>query len=78
MLNIITNIIKKYCTCTLFYKRQAKQNHSFRSTVHVYSSLTNKCTFLFKKKKHIKIYIKIHTNITPTCFGLQPSSGSLN
>ena len=24
-----------------------------------------------------KIYIKIHTNIAPTCFGLRPSSGSL-
>jgi len=23
-----------------------------------------------------KIYIKIHTNIAPTCFGLRPSSGS--
>ena len=42
----------------------------------MYSSLTNKCTFLFKK--HIKIYIKIHINIAPTCFGLRPSSGSLH
>jgi len=24
-----------------------------------------------------KIYIKIHTNIAPTYFGLRPSSGSL-
>jgi len=24
-----------------------------------------------------KIYIKMHTNIAPTCFGLRPSSGSL-
>ena len=29
---------------------------------------------LFYFKKHIKIYIKIHINIAPTCFGLQPSS----
>ena len=29
-------------------------------------------------KEHIKIYIKIHTNIAPTCFGLRPSSGSLH
>ena len=28
-------------------------------------------------KKHIKIYIKIHINNAPTCFGLGPSSGSL-
>jgi hypothetical protein len=26
----------------------------------------------------MKIYIKIHINITPTCFGLRPSSGSLH
>jgi len=26
--------------------------------------------------KKFKIYIKIHTNIAPTCFGLWPSSGS--
>ena len=30
----------------------------------------------FYFKKHIKIYIKIHINIAPTCFGLRPSSGS--
>jgi len=24
-----------------------------------------------------KIYIQIHTNIAPTCFGLRPSSGGL-
>ena len=29
-------------------------------------------------KKHIKIYVKIHINIAPTCFGLRPSSGSLH
>jgi hypothetical protein len=27
--------------------------------------------------ERFKIYIKIHTNITPTCFGLRPSTGSL-
>jgi hypothetical protein len=27
--------------------------------------------------ERFKIYTKIHTNITPTCFSLQPSSGSL-
>ena len=31
---------------------------------------------LFYFKKHIKIYIKIHINVVPTCFGLRPSSGS--
>jgi len=40
------------------------------------NSLTNKCTFKFEKR--IKIYIKIHINIAPTCFGLRPSSGSLH
>ena len=29
-------------------------------------------------KEHIKIYIKIHINIAPTCFGLRSSSGSLH
>ena len=43
----------------------------------MYSSLTNKCTFI-NLKIHIKIYIKIHINIAPTCFGLRPSSGSLH
>ena len=33
---------------------------------------------LFHFKKHIKIYIKLHINIVPTCFGLRPSSGSLH
>jgi hypothetical protein len=27
--------------------------------------------------ERFKIYTRIHTNIAPTCFGLQPSSGSL-
>jgi len=35
------------------------------------------CTFI-NLKKHIKIYVKIHINIAPTCFGLRPSSGSLH
>jgi len=29
-------------------------------------------------KKHFKIYIKIHINISPTYFGLRSSSGSLH
>ena len=33
---------------------------------------------IFYFKKHIKIYIKIHINIAPTCFGLRPSSGCLH
>ena len=32
----------------------------------------------FSFKKHIKIYIKIHINIAPICFGLRSSSGSLH
>jgi hypothetical protein len=28
--------------------------------------------------EEFKIYFKIHINIAPTCFGLRPSSGSLN
>jgi len=29
-------------------------------------------------EEHIKIYIKMHINIAPTCFGLRPTSGSLH
>ena len=47
-----------------------------KHSIIMYSSLTNKCTFYFKK--HIKIYIKIHINIAPTCFSLRMSSGSLH
>jgi len=47
-----------------------------RAFWYMYSSLTNKCTFI-NLKKHIKLYIKIHINIAPTCFGLRPSAGSL-
>ena len=32
---------------------------------------------LFYLKKRITIYIKIHINIAPTCFGLRPSLGKL-
>ena len=46
------------------------ETSQFPCTVH---SPTNA---LFYFKKHIKIYIKIHINIAPTCFGLRPSSGS--
>ena len=43
----------------------------------VWSSFTNKCTFI-NLKKNIKIYIKIHISIALTCFGLRPSSGGLH
>ena len=48
-----------------------------RAFWYMYSSLTNKSTYI-NLKTHIKIYIKIHINIAPTCFGLRPSSGSLH
>jgi len=41
----------------------------------MYSSLTKNA--LFNLKTHENIYIKIHINIAPTCFGLRPSSGSV-
>jgi len=41
-------------------------------TVHSHT----KALFYFIKR--IKIYIKIHINIAPTCFGLRSSSGSLH
>ena len=34
----------------------------------MWSSLTNKYTYI-NLKTHIEIYIKIHINIAPTCFG---------
>ena len=33
--------------------------------------------FYLLNLEEFKIYTKIHTNIAPTCFGLRPSSGSL-
>ena len=33
---------------------------------------------VFSVKKHVKIYVKIHINIAPACFGLQSSLGSLH
>jgi len=31
---------------------------------------------LFYFKKHINIYIKVHINIAPTCFGLDHQQGA--
>jgi len=42
---------------------------------YIVHSPTN--ALFIKLEKSFKIYIKIHTNIAPTCFGLRPSSGSL-
>ena len=39
---------------------------------------THQQMHFFYFKKRIKIYIKIHINIAPTCFGPRPSSGSLH
>jgi len=50
-----------------FYYSQLKFWITFDLKMHIYSF-----------KKHIKIYIKIHINVAPTCFGLRPSSGSLH
>ena len=45
--------------------------------IQIYVEFTHQQIHFFKFKKHIKIYIKIHINIAPTCFGLRSSSGSL-
>jgi len=48
-------------------------------TVHyrIYILFTHQqMNFLLDVEK-FKIFIKIHINIAPTCFGLRPSSGSL-
>jgi len=45
------------------------------SAICIVHSSTN--THLLNLEK-FKIYIKIHTNIAPTYFGLRPSSGSLH
>jgi len=44
----------------------------------MYVKFTHQQMHYYQFKKHIKIYIKIHINIAPTCFGLRPSSGSLH
>ena len=44
----------------------------------IYVEFTHQQMHYFYFKEHIKIYIKIHINIAPTCFGLRPSSGSLH
>ena len=43
-----------------------------------YAEFTHQQMHFFYFKKRTKIYIKIHINIAPTCFGLRPSSGSLH
>jgi len=43
-----------------------------------YVELTHQQMHFYLFKEHIKLYIKIHINIAPTCFGLRPSSGSLH
>ena len=44
----------------------------------IHLEFTHQQMHFFYFKKHIIIYIKIHINIAPTCFGLRPSSGSLH
>ena len=52
--------------------------HFYCCTVHFdICRVHSQTNVLFYFKKHIKIYIKIHIYVAPTCFGLQPSSGSL-
>ena len=46
--------------------------------VLVYVEFTHQQMHFYLFKEHIKVYILIHTNIAPTCFGLRPSSGSLH
>ena len=67
-------------TASLNNTHKAKDIIFFCCIVHSdicrFHSPTN--ALLYLKKKHIKICIKIHINITPTYFGLRPSSGSLH
>jgi hypothetical protein len=39
---------------------------------------THKQMYFYYFRKHIKIYIKLHINIAPTCFDLPPPSASLH
>ena len=41
-------------------------------TVHYDICIVHSPTNALFNLKHIKIYIKIHINIAPTCFGLPP------
>jgi hypothetical protein len=44
--------------------------------IYVHVQFTDQLHFFILKTHYI--YIKIHINIAPTCFGLRPSSGSLH
>ena len=44
----------------------------------IYVEFNHQQMHFYQFKEHIKIYIKIHINIPPTCFGVRPSSGSLH
>ena len=47
-------------------------------TLQLSVEFTHQKMHFFNLKKHIKIYIKIHINIAPTCFDLPPPSASLH
>ena len=47
-------------------------------TLELDVQFTHQQMHFYSFKEHVKIYIKIHINIAPTCFGLRPSSGSLH
>jgi predicted P-loop ATPase len=55
------------------YKEQM-QNFTNKFTLYTIHSPKNA---LLVNLEEFKIYKKIHINIAPTCFGLQPPSGSL-
>ena len=44
----------------------------------IYIEFTHQQVHFINLKTHIEIYIEIHINISPTYFGLRPSSGSLH
>ena len=60
-------------------QEQLKYNHiqsgiPTQNSVYIVHSPTN---VLLLNLEHIKVDIKIHINVAPTCFGLRPSSGTL-
>ena len=70
----LINISK--CSLTIHSPLFENHNHS-RIKLVLHTVHSPKIHYLLDSKK-FKIYIKIHTNIASTCFGLRPSSGSLH
>jgi hypothetical protein len=66
---IFCNTEMRNCHASIFYRLTV---HFDIYRVHLPTNA------LLLTQKSFKIYIKIHTEFSPTCFGLRPSAGSLH